>query len=106
MLVRDLKIDEVYFFVSYHDRNLLIPEIKTYLYLGIDLIPDEAKSPSYYFQEADKYIELGKWDNNLDAENYGLVVVREDILDNIFDYAGLQNELDEMMKNHKKYGSR
>lgn len=88
------------FFVSYLDENLVIPEIITCMYLGKNLIEEKEL---YYFQPAEKYLELGKWSTDLDANKHEVFVVGEESLDCIFDYDGLIAQVEFMKRGGATY---
>jgi len=80
----ELTEGEVYFFVTYADRNLLVPDVAAMVFLGRDLKPGD--SGIAYFQDALSYhngIRLGMDGFDVDAQ---LVPQPGDQLNHIFPY--------------------
>lgn len=99
----ELIVGAVYFSLSFHDRDLLIPDIKTCIYIGKDIIKGENDSAGFFFQGAEAYLEKGIWKSGLDAFEYDLFFVEADILESIVDYSGLQQQIEYMKKGGAKY---
>lgn len=96
----ELAINNVYFLVSFHDEDLLIPKIETYIYLGKDLLENDN---SFYFQSAETYFECGKWQPGLDTYSHEIICMQGDFLEDVFDYSGLQHQLELIKKGGAQY---
>ncbi|MBD9415238.1 hypothetical protein IB234_11805 [Pseudomonas sp. PDM16] len=92
---QDLSIEGVYFLVTYLDRELLVPKIDTCMYLGMDILQVDG---SYYFQDAETYHDNGKWLPGLDTLEFKILCMKEDFLENVFDYSGLQRQIELIKK--------
>jgi hypothetical protein len=103
MIKNELKVGDVYFSVFFHDENLLIPDISTVIYLGENLIDDSGGEDIFFFQGAEKYVELGIWQPKFDLNKYDVVVMEEDILESVFDYLGLQQQLEYIKKGGARF---
>jgi hypothetical protein len=96
MKVEELVVGGTYFLVTFYDEDLLIPEIKTYIFIGANCL--ESTISTGFFQSASEYFERGKWCSGLDATDYGVLCVLDDCLSEVFDCSGLQYQL-ELIKN-------
>lgn len=97
----ELEIGGVYFILSFHDGELLIPDISTRIYLGRNLVAG-LPGATFFFQDAERHQALGAWKEGLDATEYGLVTCDEAFLECVFDYAGLQRQLEYMKRGGAK----
>lgn len=100
MRLESLQVGHVYFMTDYYDEELLIPKIGTYIYLGQDLLGSDG---SLYFQSAAEYFEKGIWSAEKDAYEHGVVCMKQDILEDVFDYTELQHQLELMKKGGARY---
>lgn len=100
---QELVIEQVYFIVSFHDKNLLIPEIKTYIFLGESLLDEATEAVTFFFQGAEQFIELGRWEQKKDAVEFDVLIMKEDFLEYVFDYSGLQDQIELMKKGGANY---
>jgi hypothetical protein len=80
-----------YFLVWYYDGGLSIPDIETYIYVGIDLLPDDklSEESSWYFQNPDTYFKRGKFIDVNGDNDLGVLVADEETLEMIYDLDGL-----------------
>lgn len=101
MKKENLVVGGTYFLVTFLDQDLLVPIIRTHIYLGANIFGEP--DTGVYFQESEKYFELGRWELGSQASIYGVVQVSDDMLDCVHDYQGLQNELELMIKGGANY---
>lgn len=82
---------ETYFMVTYLDLDMLVPEIKTLVFLGRDI--EGLGNGDLYFQDLESYTTLGAYPN---AKGKGdLYSCTEDQLNNIFE---LDKAIDELSR--------
>lgn len=101
MKKEELVIGSTYFLVTYLDQDLLVPTIRTYICLGKDALGES--DAGIFFQEAEKYFDLGRWVKGKNALDYGVAHIANDMLDCIHDYRGLQHELELMIRGGAYY---
>ena len=58
--VRRLVENSVYFILSYMDEAMLFPDVSSWVYLGVGVLP-EAGSDAYVFQSVETFCSEGKW---------------------------------------------
>jgi len=87
----------VYFIFSYMDEAMRFPDISSWVYLGVGVLP-EAGSDAYVFQSVESFCSEGKWTTlsqetreNLGPETVLACTTAE--LDLFIDHAQLQAEL-------------
>lgn len=95
--------DEIYFTVAFHDENLQIPDIKTYIFIGENILGENDEPTAFFFQGAEKYISLGKWNPLHDAVEFDVLMMKEDFLEYVVDYTGLQEQIEFMKKGGASY---
>lgn len=88
------KLGQCYFLLGYCDRDLRIPDIHTYLYLGCNIFGQQSED-CWYFQEAKSFVECGPVTSRSDAGWEQVMEVTKDGLSNFFDWWGLTSELTE-----------
>lgn len=87
---------KAYYIVSYVDSALVVPQVRTVVYLGSNL--EGERDGSRYFQDVDSYGRLGSYSElkaNKKEEAYevDLIVTKPDPPPNIFEIDGLVDEL-------------
>lgn len=85
---------QCYFLMGYCDRDLRIPDIETYLYLGCNIFGPQSED-CWYFQEARSFVEHGPVRSRLDADWDRVMEVTRDGLSNFLDWWGVISELTE-----------
>ncbi len=95
--------DAIYFTVDFHDKDLLIPDIKTYVFIGENILGGAEEPTTFFFQGAEKYIALGKWEPPHDAVEFDVLMMQEDFLEYVVDYSGLQEQIELMKKGGARY---
>jgi len=91
---------DCYFFISYFDAQMRIPEIETYVYVGKNVLPDDEQSGKdiWYFQHPKTYLSHGPFHQNPPGD-YGVVQVGVDVLDTtVRDFEGICATLDEIRR--------
>lgn len=93
-IAENLKVGDCYFHLGYYDRNLSIPFVDTYFFIGKNLF-SEVDYDSWFFQSPPQFLE-GRVANTLDnCEEAGIFVVPVDGLEDFVDWNGLISELSE-----------
>jgi len=91
-----LEIGKCYFHLGYHDRNLTVPFVTPYFFLGKDLFPG---MECWFFQGAPEFMEGQKPPEFAeDIDQVGIVAVPADGLTDFVDWSGLVAELSENKK--------
>lgn len=75
----DLVMKEQYFLVTFFDRRLKLPRIRTVVYIGKNIFKEEVKD-KWYFQDAELYLSEGIPKELSDAEDLGVLALGEDAL--------------------------
>jgi hypothetical protein len=93
-LIDVLEVGTTYFRLGYYDRNLSVPFVETYVFVGINLFKiDEVDH--WFFQSAQMYLG-GLLASTLDeCEEKGILAVPHEMLEDLVDWDGLINELQE-----------
>jgi hypothetical protein len=65
----DLTVGAPYYICAFHDQELGIPKIETYIYVGQDLFDDDrgSRGSGWYFQDPVSYLEHGSFVGPSDA---------------------------------------
>jgi tetratricopeptide (TPR) repeat protein len=89
-----------YFTVMFYDEDLSIPHVRTYVYIGKNLLPK--KSPisanEWIFQDPQSYTKHGSFLNLPRKIKRELFIVDEDTLDIMYDINGLITKLSRLSK--------
>lgn len=91
-----LKVGKCYFRLGYYDRNLSVPFIESYFFLGPDLYPDA--TGYWFFQSAQEYLDGLPSNDEANCEGHGVIGLSDDDLEDIVDWDGLIEELSENKK--------
>ena len=75
-----LRVKQVYFMISFLDRDMRVPEIATVVYLGRDIFHEN--DAKHYFQEYSQFVEGSA------RREAAIIAAAEDNLMNFFDYEG------------------
>lgn len=89
----ELKRETPYFLLHYLDEDLLVPEIRTYFFLGVNLLSD-GNADEFYFQGAEAYLTLGEWEKSRVTSDYDLLLIKQDCLDDIHNNQSLRERLE------------
>jgi hypothetical protein len=81
---------DIYFIVTYVDNHMLVPDIKTLVFLGRDVANEG--DDLLYFQDIDSYVKSGAFPNNASAGGE-LYTCANNQLNNIFELDNMRDEL-------------
>ncbi|WP_057247161.1 hypothetical protein [Duganella sp. Root198D2] len=81
IMANQLKQGEIYVMVSYVDSDMLVPELRTLIFLGRDVT--NKSDDLLYFQDIGSYVDLGAFPKNLGGQSE-LYHCRDNQLKNIF----------------------
>lgn len=94
LVIDVLEVGKTYFRLGYYDRNLSVPFLDTYVFVGKNLFKI-GEVDHWFFQTAQLYLE-GALASTLDeCEEKGILGVPYESLDDLVDWDGLINELQE-----------
>jgi hypothetical protein len=88
---------QCYFLLGYCDRELRIPDIETYIYLGRNVFGPQSED-CWYFQEARSFVEHGLVTTTSDANFEHVMTITKEALSNFVDWSTLIAELTENKK--------
>lgn len=88
---------QCYFMFGYCDRDLRIPDIDTYIFLGRNVFGPKSED-RWYFQEARSFVEHGRITTTSDPNYEHVMAITKDALSNFVDWRGLIEELTENKK--------
>jgi hypothetical protein len=80
----ELKVGEVYFSVQFVDDDLMIPILEPLVFIGRELMLDDAGV--VYFQDAEAYRDGVKFESAQSDDDLSLVVQNESEIKHIFKY--------------------
>ena len=89
-------IGKCYFHLGYYDRNLSIPFVEPFFFLGRDLFSEGLGF--FFFQGAVAYLDGEKLTSFDACDQKGVILVGEDDLDIFVEWSGLLSELNENKK--------
>ncbi len=91
---------ERYFLMSFYDRNLKIPKIKTFIYVGKNLYSDrdESKGDEWFFQDPESYISHGIFLQFPEGTKRNILIANSDIVPHLYDVRGLIITLEKVEK--------
>lgn len=93
--IRDvLQVGECYFHLGYYDRDLSVPFMETYFFIGKDLFP-EVGFEAWFFQAAPQFLEGNAPMSLEECEQACVVAVPAAGLRDFVDWQGLIRELAE-----------
>lgn len=84
-----------YFIVSYFDDGMCIPDVETYIFVGVNLLEENNDITYWYFQDAESYEKYGEFSQIQDKSSREVLRVDKEALEMIYDYHGLIEVLDE-----------
>jgi len=71
----DLVEGRTYFAVHYLDKDLMIPELKPFVFIGRNLVHND--QATLYFQDAASYAAGSRWENDVNADGGEVHTVTE-----------------------------
>ncbi len=87
----DLKLENVYFFLTFSDDAMLIPNLEPMVFIGRDLEANDAGI--VYFQDLESYQHGIRYDSSHEGETATFYCGSENDTGHIFDYDNALNEL-------------
>lgn len=91
-----LRAGDPAFLVGYHDRNLTLPFVEPYVFLG--RATDPAGAVRFYFQAADDYVSEPAREPWSESEKTAdMLVADEEMLSTMVDWDGLAIEIQERL---------
>jgi hypothetical protein len=84
-----LQEGKCYFLVLFSDRNLTIPIITTYIYVGKNLEKARTAKDRWYFQDPDSYLRYGCFLQIPRGRKHAIFVADKDDVAAMFNLAGL-----------------
>lgn len=90
----ELAVEQTYFLLGYYDRELRIPFIQTYIYLGMNIF-GKSDENFWFFQEAGSFVSSGSAIHRREEGDDDLMSVSSDGLSNFVSWSGLIAELNE-----------
>ena len=87
--------DRCYFLLTYHDKELRLPEITTYIYVGKNIFDSggSENDPRWFFQTAESRVSDGLFDPKVHEPAETLLAVEQDMLDEFCDLGKLIDTL-------------
>jgi hypothetical protein len=83
-----------YFLLGYHDEDFKFPSIETYVYLGKNLLGEDASDDRWYFLEAESFVHGGKPASLRNRNNDDILCVPSDLLKDFLDARQLAKVLE------------
>lgn len=104
--MKELKIGEVYYRITYPDVGLLYPQIESFVYLGKNLAEDDVAEAEggediHYFQPARNYAIYGPPGTSNEYLPCVVCLPRGKLDDDMFDAAELTREIGEAAERRK-----
>ena len=87
----ELKVGEVYFSVQYPDNEMRFPVVKTMVFIGPNLEPED--SDRVYFQDLESFSAGVRYDTSTEDDGAVFYAQQEKYLNHIFQYENALNEL-------------
>lgn len=89
------KVGQVYFLFTYFDKDLHIPSIDTFVYLGKDIFTETKTSEGgeWCFQTAQSYVDDGPYDPKTKPPADGLLLAGSDTIDDFLALPELTEKL-------------
>ena len=95
MKPNELSKEQRYFFMTFYDKKLKIPKIKTVIYIGKNLLTEKkySKKDEWYFQDAGSFLESGSFLHMTKGEEREVFALEKRDLSSIYDMDGLIDKL-------------
>jgi hypothetical protein len=103
IMPNDLKMGQCYFLVSFYDRGLQYPRIRTMFYIGKNIFEEQAGKDRWYFQDADTYLNQGTPKNESEAVDLAVLALDADALPLVETIEGIIETLNDMKENKLKF---
>jgi hypothetical protein len=85
-----------YFLLGSHDEAFRFPSIESYVYLGKNLLGEEASNERWYFLEAESFVRQGKPTSLRNRSNDDVICAPADLLKDFLDAKQLANVLESL----------
>ena len=82
-----------YFLVGYYDEDFKLPSIETFIYLGKNLLGENATNERWYFQQAESFARNGRVLPSAGRKNDDILATPPEHLKDFLDSAQLANLL-------------
>jgi hypothetical protein len=102
----DLIIGENYFLLSYLDESGLIPNIKTFTYIGKNLMKDKKDEDKWYFQDPESYKKYGIFLTIPKEDRYNALIITNKTIHVMSNSVDLAKNIMELNDLKKKYGNK
>ncbi len=91
----ELTKEQHYFFLTFYDKNSKVPNIKTVIYIGKNILTEKkfAKRDEWYFQDAESFLEYGTFSHMTKGEEREVFALEKKDLSSIYDLDGLIGRL-------------
>ena len=93
---RTFREDICYFLLGYYDEAFRFPSIESYVYLGKNLLGEEASNECWYFLEAESFVREGKPTSLRNRSNDDNICAPADLLKDFLDAKQLANVLENL----------
>ena len=94
---------KAYFEVSYASRDIEIPDIETYIYIGKNIFPPREGSDDYYFQTPHSYLTHGdfaKITHQAQRAEAQILLMKVDMVETLYSLDELLRMLSELGSKH------
>ncbi len=93
---KDLVVGSTYFALFYHDKALMIPDIKTFIFIGENIDSEnDLSSDAWYFQDPESYLKYGASLTKPRHAECSLHKFDREMLFSVYDWRELIKELSE-----------
>lgn len=92
-----LEVGKNYFLLGYYDRDLSVPFVEAYFFLGKNLFPDDV-GDYWFFQNAQPFLDGVTVSTEAECEQAGVIRVPTEGLADFVDWQGL---IDELLENKR-----
>lgn len=91
-----LVIGKCYFLLSFYDKALKMPKIRTVIYVGKNVFEEKEEENEWYFQDAGSYLEHGSFLKIPKMEKRDVFILDKDSFSLIYDLGELISDLKEI----------
>jgi hypothetical protein len=95
MKADDLIVNGCYFLLTYHDQDLRLPSIETYVFLGKNIfgLSQTRQGDRWFFQSAESVVENGPFRPQRDTPSESITAAGEEMIEDFDDALGLIERL-------------
>ena len=100
MSEQDLRKGDCYFLLTYHDEDLKLPSIATYVFVGKNIFKESRSKNGdrWFFQTAESQVKDGLFDPKIHRPGEQLLAAGQDMLDEFYDPGQLAEKLRDLSK--------